>query len=331
MRNAAIFFTAILIMGVGFQGTTAAPTGENWEINYYGKVVGWILDPETGKPATDKFRLRFYFLHPDDGKMTKIVYEVDSDNNGHFIRKLFPGRYLVQIGPFTNRKYCHEPTVKKFPDKAYKLEIKKDQITKMYKNAAIGGNLRVFLVGPDGHRLNVEEIFKDAKVTVSISNKETGMRPFIRMRDNPSEDKSEFLFENFAPGKYTVKLNCIFSDIVNQKIDDIIIEKKETTEFRLVIDLNTVLEGIVRDIHGVPVKSVHIEMRGNDDEGFYESTMTDVSGYYRFQGLNEGSYNVDFYIENDNIEFFGGEIKEIIVIKNETNKRDIVFKMIRVE
>lgn len=303
---------------------------EDWENNYFGKVIGWIIDPETNKPVNEEFYIRFYFINSEDPK-NPVYLETKSNDEGFFSRKLYPGKYYVDAWPLTHGKYCIVPGPLTNPDKADVLDIKNGQITKMYKKAGIGGDLLVILVGPDGQKINTDNVFGGKRFAVSISNKVTHLAININNEINPSNDKREFYFKNYASGEYDIEFYSKADYIASQTIEDIIIKKNETTVYELVIDINTGIKFRVTDVNGVPKKSVGIWIRSNTYPTFYESGLTDVNGYFTIVGLREGTYYMHYFIETESEEFYGGDIGNINVKKGTIKMENVLFKMVKID
>jgi hypothetical protein len=302
---------------------------EDWERNYFGKVVGWILDPVTNKPVNEEFYIRFYFINSEDPD-DPVYLDAKSNDKGFFTRKLYPGKYYVYAWPVVRGNYCimHSPLLD--TTKANVLDIKNGQITRMYKKAEIGGDLLVILVDPNGQKINIDEVFKGKKFSVSISNKVTHVAVNIDNKINPSNDRREFYFNNYAPGEYIVEFNTI-AGVAGQRIKNITIKKNETTVHHIIIDIYTGIEGTVTNVNGLPMKSVGIEIRSNTYPTFFSEVFTNSNGYFKLIGMKDGSYNIDYFIEVGNDGFYGGEIRNITVKKGLLTTKNIIFKMVKIE
>jgi hypothetical protein len=305
----------------------------NWKTTPFGKVDGWVIDPDSGKPVTEEFNVRF-FLFDYDYPEKPTYLDVKTDNNGHFNRKLPVGEWYVLIRPNKFVKYCDVPSPMAAPDQAYKINIENGKITKVWKKATIGGNVKVILVGADGEKLKVDEIFKNnEQYLVQLINRDT-MRNHSRHLEsdkNSSADKREFLIKNVIPGKYDTYFIARDANIFGKVSNQIIVESNKTTETQLMVDIGTGIEGIVTNTQGLPLADVTCSIWSENETGFpsYHGFNTDGKGWFRILGLQPGSYTLRFSMQDEQLNRYKQEEHLVNIIKGVILKANYTYMRLR--
>ncbi len=180
MRNAVIFFTVILIMGVSFQNLLSAgsPGEEELDKDNFGKVVGQLVDAENGTPVKARVYL---FIH--SGKIDQFSKELtlfptaESDQNGCFSLEVNPGQYYLYCKPMErNSWYCEEPYPFLYNEPKNPFDVERGKITKVVKEVHLGGSIKVQLVDSTGMRLNPKEISKSVDIDLRLYNVSTNIQ-----------------------------------------------------------------------------------------------------------------------------------------------------------
>ena len=142
----------------------------------FGKVIGQIIDPETGKPVNEKFRVCIFNWY-----RAEIDYDLRkdcsfySDDKGHINLDLPPATYGFLFNPQKqDTKYAvmYHPFYYKMPQ-AYKemfsckIKVETGQITRFVKKAIIGGALKVTLVDLAGNPVDPAIAFPGRSVIIS--------------------------------------------------------------------------------------------------------------------------------------------------------------------
>ena len=298
---------------------------EEWDKDNYGKVIGWIFDPETNKRVNEKFAIAFFYVFSEDPKRPEC-FITSTDSRGYFTINLKPGKYYIQITPNSDdSKFCYEPIPYRIAEGSPTFNVKKGQITEIIKKATVGGNLKVTLVDPNGQKINVQEIFKDKNFSITVYNEKSGEGFSIDRADKTSGDDAESTFYNFFPGKHSVEFSGGTVGCGNKKVHNILIEKNKTTYYDFVIDIFTGIEGIVKNELSVPISSVWVGIRSIDNPDLIAMVFSDANGNFKIIGLTEGWFNLGAIIEINGKTYVTEDIK-VYIKTNEIQKKDIVLK-----
>lgn len=328
-----IIFLIVIVIGICsleiLLGQNQQDYGNFQDRDNFGKVIGQIIDPETGKPVSEKFRVCFFnWNYREDDYERRKDCNFETDENGYITIDLPPATYgLLFSSMEPNSKYSmtYHPFYEKMPEE-YKemfsctIEVGKGKITKFVKKAIIGGTLKVTLVDLAGNPVDPNIAFPGRSITI----------------------EGEFLNYNLVPGSpsFYLKLkngqfskNGLFPDIYwEMKLEflgigygvfekkDIVIKANEVTEINVTIDPNDItgVEGKILDGSGNPQKEIRISFfpKNRDIEGWF-ACLTDSNGYYRMTGMPGGFYEIrifdghEYYFEYQNVII---EIKKNILL-----------------
>ena len=99
-----LFIFALVMLGGALTAwpREEIPTG-------YGKLTGWVVDPTSGRPVDEKFRI--YFLQADEENPNgKLIKRLATNDSGFFSKTIEPGQYCLQFEPQSRvSKYSFEP------------------------------------------------------------------------------------------------------------------------------------------------------------------------------------------------------------------------------
>ncbi len=234
--------------------------------NDYGIVAGQILDPETGKPVSERFFIRFnYVLYkgeyptefnaitippaypiPDvrfSNLPGKIGYSLITDSKGYFKRKFAPGTYGIIIAPenIESLRYCTEldPMDPRMPNQdklslTFIIKVERGKITRFNKKAILGGRIKVNLVDKYGNIINHNTYFKPGTV-IDIDCYKPNLS---EKRKFSFIDNTDRMSPSLLPGIYKVELRLRgpikgFKKYISENV---LVKKMETTDINIVID-----------------------------------------------------------------------------------------------
>jgi hypothetical protein len=301
----------------------------DWEKVPFGKVSGWIIDPDTKQPVNEEFTVYFYYID-ENFPENPIFFDIKSDKKGYFQRKLVIGKYYIYNTPISDSRYCSSPNPLLDYENSPIIQIEKGKITKVVGKANIGGDIKVILVGPDGEKVNAEDVFKDKKYSVSVSSKTTGYSISIISTENTSIDKREFFFKNLPSGNYEISLFST-ANILGIPAYNIKIQSKEMTEYKYVLYLNTGIEGTVTTTQNIPLNNAYIKIRNNSEPKIFARLNTNSDGYYKIIGLKPGHYTIIYTFEDQNGDFYGGSKVVVTITKGLLTKQNHILKMIKIQ
>ena len=288
----------------------------------FGKVIGQIIDPETGKPVNIKFRICIFDWYdsesPYGGRTDCNFY---SDDKGHVNIDLPPATYGFLFHPQErNSKYSgtYNPLYKKMPPE-YKemcscvIKVETGQITRFVKKAIIGGALKVTLVDLAGNPVDPAVAFPGRSVSTQgdiVNNNLVPGSPSIALT---LENGRFFRNGLFPDSSWEVDLRFFGIGYGVFKKKDIVIKANEVTEINVPIDPNDItgIEGKIVDELGNPQKvRINFFQKDRSIKGDFEYH-TDSNGHYIMTGMPEGFYEVVVYDGHEFHFFFQNIIVEI--------------------
>ncbi len=296
---------------------------QEWENYDRGKVRGWIIDPETKKPVNQVFKIEFSDAAKPGYLEHKFRTGAMTDASGYFETYLHPLTYLMKASPsgFSN-KYCIEPHPQENENFKFLVNVEKGKVIEIKKTATIGGRIKAKIIDLNGNCVNLQERFKGIKLSprVSVAGSYTTLSGVvIGSRDDDLLD-GEMITIPIFPDKYTARLEMIGLGYTGLEVEDIQVEKGDTTVVEFKIDPNdsTGLEGRIFDKAGNIIKNKKISLLKYDP---YEGTFTCYSnddGYYCIRGLLPGKYKIQI---NINWNYWKSNLIE--VKKGVLSKKDI--------
>jgi hypothetical protein len=299
MKQKTIFIMVLLVFQIAL---TLAILGAPQDEDNYGKVIGQIVDPETGKPVNEVFDIVLY-----DGIAVKfssrVLFHKESDAQGRFVLDLPQYTYYLQFYPMSKKsKYCFSLSPFKLKEEERDiLKIEKGKITYFQKKAPLGGTLKIYMADTSNNKIVPTEIFH-MKFRISCSVKFDDQNP-----NNIEGDleMGEVTYSQLHPGLYSVDIGFDGIGSNNIKKKDIRIEIGKTTEVYINLDLNnnTGVEGIVTDAAGQPMEDSDLNFSSADS---YYVAFTNKNGYYKLTGMAPGDYSLFIICSiNQGTENFG--------------------------
>ncbi len=287
MKQRVVFAILIIVMLLGSVTVWCQVEPEEG----YGKVIGYVVDSDTGEPCKERFHVYFYFL---DKTQTKAgIEKFTTDQNGYIEKKLKPDLYYPQVSPVSeNSEYCGTPHPTKLRKEGRRtIKVEKGQITFFQLKAVVGGRLTFYISDLNGVRFNPKEKFgKEFLITAQVSGNNSSME--TRYATDTLND-GELRFRSSYPGIYKAKVEFDgigYSTII---LENILIEKGKTTEKLIKIDLNdnTGVEGIITDANGSPMHGVEIcFVREDEQDSKLYCTTSEQNGHYSLSGMPPGEY-----------------------------------------
>ncbi len=316
----------------------------------YGVIIGQIIDEDTKQPVDEPFGVVFVdqTIEAGMGSYPESGHGTRSDKKGYFKVKYPLGTYFIQLIPQNeNSKYSRDPNPFNFPNTRLNFKVERGKITKVVKKARRTGAIKVNIVDAAGSKINLFDFYKNTKwyftpldknnLFDSLSNRanlrlDLSSDVFLHNNDTVAFNKNEILNgemqRNLLPAKYT-NVKIFFSGLGygSQKHEDIIVNKNQTTEINIVMNLadRTGVDGHVANQSGGPLGGVSVSVlkKEKDVSGFQVSAwiLTDSNGYYKIIGLTPGYYQIEFEKE-DYVECESS----ILIEKSILKKSDLILK-----
>lgn len=300
MKRTILYLLIVSIIAViAVKGLNGVPQKEGlMDKDNYGKVVGRIVDEDTGEPVKEKFTLYIYDSRSDENAFY-INEVIQTDTQGNFSVELIPFVYYIMLVPNNDdSRYCELPAPYKLEEKKrYTVKVEKGKITIVQLRALIGGKIKIFTADLANTKINPRELF-DQKFNLKVSAR-SSMDSANARRDDLND--GVLTLGRLYPGVFSVEVEFDGLGYPPVKKENILVEKGKTTEVLVNIDLNdnTGIEGIITDANGVIVgenASVGFSHRDSEmeiDFGAYANK----DGYYILKGMPEGFYYVSYNYE----------------------------------
>jgi len=331
-KTQKVLVFAVLLIGI--------LTSIGWSVDsrykdVYGKVIGQIMDPETGQPVNEKFRIQFLFLNQKTNKYETFwpidIYKGDlwandiiTNEYGAFYAAFVYGNYQMRIEPYSeNSKYSAKG------NNYHTFNVNKGQITKISVVAKLGGYLHASLYDWNGNKIDPKKTFDmNAKIYVVLTNSTNNTF------DNTFTGLflgSELNISRIIPGEYDATIEFEFLGFAPIKKGKVFIKAKETTN--LVVELNmndkTGVEGFITDSSGNPIEKANVnlfnEIKEKQKDYFIFRTQTNEKGYYRLIGMPEGLFKIFVSVRNHNYSGTLSYSSLIELKKGVTIRKDIQF------
>ncbi|MGD2093117.1 MAG: carboxypeptidase-like regulatory domain-containing protein [Candidatus Aminicenantes bacterium] len=291
MRLRNIF--VLLVLFFGLIGANALAKGQ--DADDYGKLVGWILDPNSGKPVDEVFIIELFNCSQFESSAV-LFKQRKTDKKGYFSIKANPGQYCLHISPNSMQsKYCIEPYHFHNDQFYFPVIIENGKITEIRKKATFGGAIKVRVLDTSGSVINPSaDLPKGAEISVSIDSPNYIIGTLSQHVVYDDMDDGETTVRTLFPSKYNLQVRFSRTGYKNFNFENVLVKEKEVTEIDCVIDLNDItgIEGKVVDINGNPIKGIEVSMIPQFAVGGSFDDRTDKDGYYQITGLPEGSYNI---------------------------------------
>jgi hypothetical protein len=283
----------MLVLLLGLMGINLLVEGQ--DADDYGKLTGWILDPDSGKPVDEVFVIDLFNCVEFESQATLFRHR-ETNKNGYFSIEINPGQYCMHISPKSlESKYCIEPYHFENDQFNFPIMIEKGKITHIRKKATPGGAIKVRVLDTGGKLvIPSTDLGKKAEISVSIysSNYIIGS-----LRDHYLYDEmndGETTIRTLYPSPYEVSVSFYRTGYKTLTYENVPVKENEVTGIDFVIDVNDItgIEGRVLDINGTPSKGIKVTMipQFSVSGDFYD--ITDENGHFRITGLTEGLYKI---------------------------------------
>ena len=331
VRN--VFTMLVLFLGMLIHGFSIEKADEKLDKDNYGKVVGYIIDSETGEPARE--RLAIFVYSYSFNNFPSHLHTFYSDNNGKFSFELKPGNYCIYYGPNLEESiYSAEPLpdvieyITELKNLNY-IEVMKGKITNVVKKAYRAGRLRIILVDENGNKINPKERFYN-KISINTSISSRGVLnkqsfgAFMSSNSKLNEGEVELRF--LYPALYKIELSFPFIGHGDATFE-VEVVAGQTIEKKVVLDMSngTGVEGVVSTPSGTPIQGASVGVGGG---GFYGrgSYITDSNGYYKIINIQTGRCRLEISYEKTEGHFFY-KYCEVNIQNNVLLRKDIVLKI----
>jgi len=295
LRNVFVFSVFMVVLIGPFLGIAYPVNEERWDSENFGKVIIQIIDQDTLKPVNEEFSIELY-----DSKKNiypaNLIETKTTDKNGRLTLELVPYIYYLQFWPTPgNSKYCVSPYPYfiKAEDRPV-IKVEPGKITYFQKKVTSGGILKIYTADMNNVRFNPQEKFKQ----------EYHIGTFVNCNDiyigvNVGQDDlndGALTIKKLHPGVYWIGVEFRGLGYIDVEKNDITVYKDKITEVIINVNLadNTGIEGVITDANGTPLDNADLTFSPRDrakiGQGFV--AMTDSNGYYKIQGMPEGSYYV---------------------------------------
>lgn len=265
----------------------------------YGKVVGRIVDEDTGEPVNEAFQL--FFLDSDrDQYGFNIEAKEETTEQGTFEKKLIPHVYSIEFYPLAeNSKYCFFPYPFRLEEKKrINVKVERGKITLIQIEAPRGGTMKLYTVDQNNVKFNPSTTFNQKfKILVDIHN--PVYWAVYQGKDNLND--GEFIVNRLYPGNYSLEVWSDGLGYPEVKRENIQVEKGKTTEVLINMDLsdNTGIEGILTDANGLGLEGAYLGFKQKGiRSGSHFTAYANKNGYYQLKGMSEGYYYITYFYES---------------------------------
>jgi hypothetical protein len=302
MKKEKIHCFVLFLFCVIFFITSPISNAQDFGEEKLGKIRGWIVDPETGKPVNEPFAVIIY----DDKELIDLYSYINvlySNVDGYFEGFLKEGTYQLYVSPknFSSRFSKTAPLFLR--DSKYKcfFKVDKGKTTEIRKKASIGGRLRINIVDSSSTRVDFQSKFNLAKLSLIAYIKSPNLREKIELSGLGSDtlDDGEMLSDAIFPGIYTLQVKLSGVDFGNRlyELDCVKVISGNITTANVIIDLNndTGFDGFITGGGGEPIKGALVsftEIANVTSEKYILMSHTNKDGYYKYIGLRDGQYRV---------------------------------------
>jgi hypothetical protein len=262
----------------------------------HGKVIGQLVDPETGEPVKEPFLINIFFSKDDKYPANLYRWGNETDNRGKIELELPPYIYYLQFYPVSSKsKYCQTPYPYSVEEKERDvLKVEPGKITYFKKKAIIGGILKLYIADMNNVLFNPQEKFQQKFNITSYIVNDFYMGGVGESGDlNDGEQTVYGLYE----AMYRIDIKFEGLGYKDFKKDNILVEKGKTTEVNINLDLTDItgIDGVVTDAAGVPIEGVEIYLiEISPDDTLGPTAWTNKDGYYKLTGMPEGNYHLIF-------------------------------------
>lgn len=320
MKRTILYLLIVSTIAViAVKGLNGVPQQE-WLIDKdnYGKVVGRIVDEDTGEPVKEAFQLLFLDSDRDDYGFNVEAREKTTDR-GTFEKKLLPHVYLIEFYPLAkNSRYCFFPYPFKLDEKErVVVKVERGKITVIQIEAPLGGTIKIYTVDQNNVKFNPSMTFNQKfKSQVDIHN--PVYWPVHEGKDNLND--GEFIANMLYPGIYSLDVRFEGLGYPRVKIENILVEKGKATEVLVNFDLkdNTGIEGILTDVNGLALEGAYVGFTHNDMEsGGDFGAYSNKNGYYQLKGMPVGYYYITYIYKKSVFFDMMVEIKKNVMIRGD--------------
>jgi hypothetical protein len=308
---------------------------------YCGKVVGTIIDAETGEEVKGDFWISFCQCEKIDPvsifrtRNDYTKYAINIENGGKFSVNVPEGRYCLWFSPILNSssKYAADPFPGFIPGENQEIIVSRAKVTTIRKFIKPGGSLKIVLVDAAGNKINPMEIFTQRfHISANLFSDSAFFIPAqAELSDRSELDDGEMIVYSLPPGAYNMNVEFDTMGYGNQEFENIIIERKKMTEVKVLVDLNstTGVEGKITDQFNNPLKDFYVDASCTDCEkqpflGWSGNSQVDINGRYKIVGLKEKTYNFSINGRINNV-YIKKKIENIQIKNNQILKKDIVI------
>ena len=307
LRYILLFLTIFVI---AIQTSLATGQDNSAEQDNWGKVIGQIVDAQSMKPVQESLGLEVYDVNDSRGEMlfsSGAGTSFKSDSQGVFERRMAPGKYFLLLVPLKEEsEYCVDANPFNFTELYCEFTVHPGKITRVFKKAYKGGNIKFNLVDEKGNLLNPDN-YEDNWIGYGLYIQTNDGRLSDSIFEGPNtsnfpKTKFEGRFLQLYPGIYHINFEFEGMGYGSKVIRDIVVKPKETVEIKIQLDQSdqTGVQGRVVDQKNQPIKDVKVSAKflNIDDERFAQSAQvyTDSMGRYRIIGLNEGSFKIYYFL-----------------------------------
>ena len=330
MKRKIFFFLGIFVVGIICTNLLDGVPQEEWDADNFGKVIGQIVDPETGSPVNEIFIIDFLNCNEIDDSRN-LIMRTKTNEKGFLSVEMKPFIYCLRFYPNSkNSKYSFEPHPYYNHKYVFMVTVEKGKITEFRKVATIGGALKIKLVNTEGGVINPQLEFEKFE-RISIFLKSPNMVIPVEASGLTEDDMKdgEMVVHTLYPDIYSLGVEFQGIGYTNIKKENIQVEKNKTTEVEIVINPNDItgIEGKVLDKNGIILKGgrVYLISQSIEIRGSFKNT-TDQNGNYHLTGMPEGLYKIMLAVDLPSGKGFMWP-QEIVEIKKDVLlKKDIIMK-----
>jgi len=302
MKRTILYLLVVSVIAVIAVKSLKGVPQQEWlmDKDNYGKVVGRIVDEDTGEPVKEAFQLLFLDSDRDQYGFNVEAKEKTTEQ-GTFEKKLLPHIYSIEFYPLAkDSRYCYFPYPFRLEEKKRVLvKMEKGKITVIQIEAPLAGTMKIYTADQNNVKFNPTTTFNQKFKSHVLPQSPVYWAVYVGKDDL---NDGELTIDRLYPGTYSLEAWFEGLGYPSVKKENILVEKGKTTEVLINFDLNdnTGIEGVLTDANGMVLEGGSVGFTHKDiDSGSDFDAYANKNGYYQLRGMPVGYFYVTYFYESE--------------------------------